>query len=166
MGITPEVIKQKEFSTRFRGFDVHEVDNFLETVAYEFEKLNQQIQSMKEENHRLDLENEGYKKRETSLKRVMIQSQKVLEQMKHNARKSAELVIANAEVEAEKILNRAHQRLSQLHSDITELKRQRMQIEMQISTVIESHSKLLEMSKEENKASDATDSSLRFIKQA
>jgi len=166
MGITPEVIKQKEFSTRFRGFDVHEVDNFLETVAYEFEKLNQQIQSMKEDNHRLDLENEGYKKRETSLKRVMIQSQKVLEQMKHNARKSAELVIANAEVEAEKILNRAHQRLSQLHSDITELKRQRMQIEMQISTVIESHSKLLEMSKEENKASDATDSSLRFIKQA
>jgi len=166
MGITPEVIKQKEFSTRFRGFDVHEVDNFLETVAYEFEKLNQQIQSMKEENHRLDLENEGYKKRETSLKRVMIQSQKVLEQMKHNARKSAEVVIANAEVEAEKILNRAHQRLSQLHSDITELKRQRMQIEMQISTVIESHSKLLEMSKEESKASDATDSSLRFIKQA
>ncbi len=166
MGITPEVIKQKEFSTRFRGFDVHEVDNFLETVAYEFEKLNHQIQAMKEENHRLDLENEGYKKRETSLKRVMIQSQKVLEQMKHNSRKSAELVIANAEVEAEKILNRAHQRLSQLHSDITELKRQRMQIEMQISTVIESHSKLLEMSKEENKASDATDSSLRFIKQA
>ena len=166
MGITPEVIKQKEFSTRFRGFDVHEVDNFLETVAYEFEKLNQQIQSMKEDNHRLDLENEGYKKRETSLKRVMIQSQKVLEQMKHNARKSAELVIANAEVEAEKILNRAHQRLSQLHSDITELKRQRMQIEMQISTVVESHSKLLEMSKEESKASDATDSSLRFIKQA
>jgi cell division initiation protein len=166
MGITPEVIKQKEFSTRFRGFDVHEVDNFLETVAYEFEKLNQQIQSMKEDNHRLDLENEGYKKRETSLKRVMIQSQKVLEQMKHNARKSAELVIANAEVEAEKILNRAHQRLSQLHSDITELKRQRMQIEIQISTVVESHSKLLEMSKEESKASDATDSSLRFIKQA
>jgi cell division initiation protein len=86
--------------------------------------------------------------------------------MKHNARKSAELVIANAEVEAEKILNRAHQRLSQLHSDITELKRQRMQIEMQISTVVESHSKLLEMSKEESKASDATDSSLRFFKQA
>ncbi len=166
MGITPEVIKQKEFATRFRGFDVHEVDTFLEDVAHEFDKLNQQILAMKEESHRFDLENQGYKKRETSLKRVMIQSQKVLDQMKHNARKSAELVIANAEVEAEKILNRAHQRLSQLHSDITELKRQRMQIEMQIGTVIESHSKLLEMSKEESKASDATDSSLRFIKQA
>jgi cell division initiation protein len=166
MGITPAVIKQKEFSTRFRGFDVHEVDGFLEEVAHEVTRLNQEISTIKEERHRLDLENQGYQKREMSLKRVMIQSQKVLEQMKLNARKSAELVVANAEVEAEKILNRAHQRLSQLHSDITELKRQRMQIEVQIGSVIESHAKLLEMSKQENKASEATDVNLRFIKQA
>lgn len=166
MGITPAVIKQKEFTTLFRGFDVHEVDGFLEEVAHEFARLNNEISTMRENNHRLDLENQGYKKRETSLKRVMIQSQKVLEQMKLNARKSAELVIANAEVEAEKMLNRAHQRLSQLHSDITELKRQRMQIEVQIGAVIESHSKLLEMSKEDSKASDMTDGNLRFIKQA
>ncbi len=166
MGITPAVIKQKEFSTRFRGFDVHEVDGFLEEVAHEVTRLNREISAIKEERHRLDLENQGYQKREMSLKRVMIQSQKVLEQMKLNARKSAELVIANAEVEAEKILNRAHQRLSQLHSDITELKRQRMQIEVQIGSVIESHAKLLEMSKQENKASEATDVNLRFIKQA
>jgi len=166
MGITPDVIKQKNFTTRFRGFDVHEVDGFLEDVAHEFDKLNIQLETMKEENHRFDLENQGYKNRETSLKRVMIQSQKVLDQMKHNAKKSAELAIANAEVEAEKILNRAHQRLSQLHNDITELKRQRMQIEVQIGSVLESHSKLLEMSKEDSKASDAKDSTIRFMKQA
>lgn len=166
MGITPAVIKQKEFSTRFRGFDVHEVDGFLEEVAHEVTRLNREISTIKEERHRLNLENQGYQKREMSLKRVMIQSQKVLDQMKLNARKSAELVIANAEVEAEKILNRAHQRLSQLHSDITELKRQRMQIEVQIGSVIESHAKLLEMSKQESKASEATDVNLRFIKQA
>ncbi|MDY0221138.1 MAG: DivIVA domain-containing protein [Desulfobacterium sp.] len=166
MGITPAVIKQKEFTTRFRGFDVQEVDGFLEEVAHEVARLNLEISTIKEERHRLDLENQGYKKRETSLKRVMIQSQKVLEQMKLNARKSAELVVANAEVEAEKMLNRAHQRLSQLHSDITELKRQRMQIEIQIGSVIESHAKLLEMSKQDNKASEATDMNLRFIKQA
>ena len=166
MGITPAVIKQKEFSTRFRGFDIQEVDGFLEEVAHEVTRLNQEISTIKEERHRLDLENQGYKKRETSLKRVMIQSQKVLEQMKLNATKSAELVVATAEVEAEKMLNRAHQRLSQLHSDITELKRQRMQIEIQIGSVIESHAKLLEMSKHDNKASEATDMNLRFIKQA
>ncbi len=166
MGITPLVVKQKEFSTKFRGFDVQEVDYFLEDVARELEALNQKIQRLQEENHRLDLENQGYRKRENSMKNAMIQAQKVLDQMKDNAKKSSQVIIANAEVEAEKILNRAHKRLSQLHSDIIELKRQRIQLEMQISSVLESHSKLIEMTKEENKAADEADATLKFIKQA
>ena len=166
MGITPLVVKQKEFTTRFRGFDVQEVDSFLEDVGRELDNLNYSIQRLQEENHRMNLENQGYRKRENSMKNAMIQSQKVLDQMKENAKKSSQLIIANAEVEAEKILNRTHKRLSQLHSDIIELKRQRIQLEMQISAVIESHSKMLEMTKEENKAADETDSTIRFIKQA
>jgi len=166
MGITPMVVKQKEFTTRFRGFDVQEVDSFLEDVAKELDHLNYSIQGLQEENHRRNLENQGYRKRENSMKNAMIQSQKVLDQMKENAKKSSQLIIANAEVEAEKILNRAHKRLSQLHSDIIELKRQRIQLEMQISAVLESHSKMLEMTKEENKAADETDATLKFIRQA
>ncbi len=166
MGITPDVIKQKEFTTKFRGFDVQEVDTFLEEVALEIDKQEIEIQRLKEDYHRLDLENQGYKKREASLKRVMLHSQKIIEQMKKNAEKSAEMIIARAEVEAERILNKSHLRLSQLHSDINELKRQRMQIEVQIGSVLESHSKLLEMSKGESKVSDEADSTLKFFKRA
>ncbi len=166
MGVTPLVVRQKEFTTRFRGFDVQEVDTFLEDVAKELESLGQSVDRLTEDKHRLDLENQGYRRREDSMKNAMIQSQKVLDQMKENAQKSSQAVIANAEVEAEKILNRAHKRLSQLHSDILELKRQRIQLEMQISSVLESHSKMLEMTKEENQAADETDSTLKFINQA
>ena len=166
MGITPQVVTQKEFTTRFRGFDVQEVDYFLEDVAKELHNLNHTIQSLHEEKHRMNLENQGYRKRENSMKNAMIQAQKVLDQMKENAKKSSQVILANAEVEAEKMLNRAHKRLSQLHSDIIELKRQRIQLEMQISAVLESHSKMLDMTKEENKAADETDSTLKFIKQA
>ncbi len=166
MGITPLVVTQKEFTTRFRGFDVQEVDYFLEDVAKELNNLNHTIQNLHEEKHRMNLENQGYRKRENSMKNAMIQAQKVLDQMKENAKKSSQVILANAEVEAEKMLNRAHKRLSQLHSDIIELKRQRIQLEMQISAVLESHSKMLDMTKEENKAADETDSTLKFIKQA
>ena len=165
MGITPLVVKQKEFTTRFRGFDVQEVDYFLDDITKELESLNIVHRNLQEKNHRLDLENKGYRKRENTMKNAMIQSQKVLDQMKDNAKKSSQLIIANAEVEAQKLLNRAHKRLSQLHSDIIELKRQRMQLEMQISAVIESHSKMLEMTKEENKVADETDSTIKFLKQ-
>lgn len=166
MGVTPLVVRQKEFSTKFRGFDVQEVDMFLEEVAVEMESMGKSIETLTEEKQKLDLENKGYRKRENSMKNAMIQSQKVLDQMKENAKKSSQVIIANAEVEAEKILNRAHKRLSQLHSDIVELKRQRIQLEMQISAVLESHSKLLEMTKEENKAADETDATLKFINRA
>ncbi len=165
MGITPAVIRQKEFKGKFRGLDVQEVDTFLEEVAKEVESLNDRVEKLNQESHRLKLENRGFRKRESAMKKAMIQSQKVLDQMKDNAEKSSKIIIAEAEAQAEKILNRAHKRLSQLHSDITELKRQRMQLEMQISSIIESHSKMLEMMKEENKAADETDATLKFIKQ-
>ncbi|MBI5895190.1 MAG: DivIVA domain-containing protein, partial [Desulfobacterales bacterium] len=114
---------------------------------------------------RLKLENQGYKEREETFKRAMLNSQKVLEQMKENARKSAEIIIADAEVRAEKILNRAHNRLSQLHEDISELKRQRMQIEVQIRAIIESHTKLLEIGKESMDALNESDDKVTVLKQ-
>jgi len=107
MGITPLVVRQKEFTARFRGFDVQEVDVFLEEISKELESQGQAIEDVKQENRRLNLENQGYRKREDSMKTAMIQSRKVLDQMKENSKKEAQLTIANAGVEAEKILNRA-----------------------------------------------------------
>ena len=164
MKTTPLDIQQQQFKVKFRGFDIHEVDKFLEQMADTFASLRQENENLHEKVRRLKLESQGYKEREETFKRAMLNSQKVLEQMKENARKSAELIIADAEVRAEKILNRAHNRLAQLHEDIVELKRQRMQIEVQISSVIETHSKLLEIGKESMEISDEDDSKLELLK--
>ena len=166
MNITPLDIQQQKFKTRIRGFDVREVDAFLEQVASAFESLQKTHKTMQEEVRRLELEIQGYRKREETFKRALLNSQKVLDQMKDNARKSAELIIAEAEVKAEKILNNAHNRLAQLHEDISELKRQRTQIEVQIGSIVEAHSKLLELSKEGAKAMDEEDATLKLLKQA
>jgi cell division initiation protein len=164
MKTTPLDIQQQQFKVRFRGFDIREVDKFLEQIADSFASLQQENENLHEEIRRLNLESQGYKEREETFKRAMLNSQKVLEQMKKNAQKSSELVIAEAEVRAEKILNRAHSRLAQLHEDIAELKRQRMQIEVQIRYVIETHSKLLEIGKESMETSDEEDSKLKLLK--
>ena len=165
MSLTPLDIQQQQFQVRFRGFDIREVDRFLEQVSEAFANVQNDSKNLKEEIRRLKLENQGYKEREETFKRAMLNSQKVLEQMKDNARKSAEVIIADAEVKAEKILNRAHNRLSQLHEDIAELKRQRMQIEVQIRSVIEAHSKLLEIGKESMEALDESDDKVTVLKQ-
>jgi cell division initiation protein len=166
MKMTPIDIQQQQFKTRLRGFDVREVDAFLEQMASAFESFQRENENSEEEIRRLELEIQGYKKREDTFKRALLNSQKVLDQMKENARKSAELIIAESEVKAEKILNKAHNRLAQLHEDIAELKRQRTQIEVQISSVIEAHSKLLEISKEGMKEMDEEDSKVKVLKQS
>jgi cell division initiation protein len=165
MKITPLDIQQQKFKIRFRGFDPQEVDLFLEQIADGFESLLKENEKLQEEIRRLGNESQGYKKREETFKRALLNSQKVLEQMKENAQKSSELIIAEAEVKAEKILNKAHNRLAQLHEDIAELKRQRMQIEVQIGAIIEAHTKLLEMGKEGMRAMDEEDSKLKLLQQ-
>lgn len=165
MNLTPLDIQQQQFRVRFRGFDIHEVDRFLEQLSEAFTALQSENKDLREEMRRQKMETQGYKEREETFKRAMLNSQKVLEQMKENARKSAEVIIADAEVKAEKVLNRAHNRLSQLHEDIAELKRQRMQIEVQIRSIIESHSKLLEIGKESMEALDAADDKVAVLKQ-
>ena len=166
MKVTPLDIQQQQFKTRFRGFDIREVDAFLEQTAETVESLQKENQNLGDEVRRLELEIQGYRKREETFKRALLNSQKVLDQMKDNARRSAELLIAEAEVKAEKILNKAHNRLAQLHEDITELKRQRTQIEVQISSIIEAHSRLLEIGKEGMKESDEEDAKVKLLKKS
>jgi len=165
VNLTPLDIQQQRFKTRFRGFDIQEVDLFLDQMADAFESLLKQNENLKEDFRRMQLEIQGYKNREDAFKRALLNSQRVIEQMKENAQKSAELIVAEAEVKAEKILNKAHNRLAQLHEDIAELKRQRMQIEVQIGSVIEAHGKLLEISKEGMKAMDDEDSKIKLLQQ-
>lgn len=165
MNFSPLDIQQQRFRIRFRGFDVREVDLFLEHMAEAVRALQSENKAVKEELRRLKLENQGFKEREETFKRAMLNSQKVMEQMRENARKSAEVIIADAEVKAEKTLNRAHNRLSQLYEDIAELKRQRMQIEVQIRSVIDAHTKLLELSKESMDSLDAVDDKVAVLKQ-
>jgi cell division initiation protein len=163
MTISPLEIQQQQFTTRFRGFDVREVDAFLDQMANAFESLQRKTRDQAMQIERLREEIEGYKKREEAFKRAVVGSQEAIDQMKENARKAGELVIANAEVKAEGILNRAHGRLAQLHEDIAELKRQRMQIEVQVRGIVEAHMKLLDLGQEEMRKIDEEDSKLRIL---
>lgn len=165
MNISSFDIQNKQFKVKIRGFDIQEVDAFLEETALCFDVLQSQNRTLKEEVKHLERENKSHKEREETLNNALLHSQQVMEQMKENAQKTADIIIAEAEVKAEKILNNANQRLSQLHEDIAELKRQRIQIEIQIRSIIDSHSKLLEMGKTEREEKNDDEAKIKLLKQ-
>ena len=165
MKLTPLDIIQHQFKTGFRGFDVREVDAFLGDMADAFQLSLNENDKLKSDIERLNRDIKEYAEREETFKIALLNSQSVMEQMKENAQKSAELIIADAEIKAEKIISRANSRLVQLQEEISELRRQRMQMEIQLSSVIESYSRLLEMSREEQKAIDDDDLKIKLMKQ-
>lgn len=144
MKITPLDIRQKRFETSFRGFVRREVEAYLELVATEFEELVKENIALKEEQKRLNAKLEHHQERERTLQETMVTAQRISEDVKVNARKEAEIILADAEHQAEKIVQGAHLKLVQVVDDINELKRQRVQFESQVRSVIDAHQKLLE----------------------
>jgi cell division initiation protein len=143
--LTPLEIQQQRFTTGFRGYNTGEVDGFLDQAADTIEALMTENESLREKNLQLGQENQDFRSREESFKRVMLNSQSVLEQMQDNARKSSELLVAQAEVDAEKIIQSAHVKLAQLHEEINEPKRQKIQFKSHLKSMIQSHAELLEI---------------------
>jgi len=144
MKITPLDIRQKRFASAFRGFMQREVEAFLELVAGEFEEVVKENISLKEEMKRLQLKLELHTERERTLQETMVTAQRISEDVKSAAKKEAEIILADAEHQAEKIVQGGHNRMVKLVEEINELRRQRVQFESQVRSVIDAHQKLLE----------------------
>jgi cell division initiation protein len=163
MLLSPLEIQQKQFPNRFRGLDAKEVESFLQKVADQMSVYLKQMDELKRELEDMERQLGEHKEREQTLKNTLISAQKTVEQMKVNAQKESKLLVSEAEVKAERILNNAHNRLAQIHEDIAELKRQRTQFELKIRATIETYQKMLDMQKEEEAEVEDLESKLKFF---
>ena len=143
MKITPLDITQKSFDRAMRGFDRQEVEAFLALVASEFEGLVKEVQALRDDARRKDEDITELRSRERALQETMITAQKACEEIRESARKEAEITLSEAELQAEKIVQSAHQRYLRVVDDIGEVKRQRVQFEAGLRSLVDAHSKLL-----------------------
>jgi len=148
MKITPLDIQQQQFRSKFRGFDVREVELFLDTVASQFEELTKENYLLNEELANKEAKISQFQENEKILKETMISAQKVAEDIKSNAQKEVELIISNAEFQAEKILNSAHGKFTGILNDISELKKIKIRFASSLKSMIDSHLTLLNMEEE------------------
>jgi cell division initiation protein len=144
MKMTPLDIRQKRFELAMRGYAKKEVEGFLELSAAEFEDVVRENISLKEEVKRTLARLEHHLEREKTLQETMVTAQRISEDVKAQARKEAEVLIAEAELQADKIIAGANGRLVDLVKELNELKRQKVQFESMLESLIDSHKKLLD----------------------
>jgi cell division initiation protein len=166
MALTPLDIQQQRFRVSLRGYATKEVEAFLEQTANAFEDLQRETHRLAGENKKLQSDIEEYQRREGTFKRALLHSQKILDQMQENARRQAEVIVAEAENKADKLLQHAQNRVAELQDSIAGLKRQRIRVEEEITFVIETHRRMLEAGRESARESDEQADKLRVLKTA
>ncbi len=138
MRITPMDIQQQQFRVRFRGFDMQEVDSFLEVVATELKELLHDNSSLRDEAKRLQDSIANYEEKEKTFQSAFVSAQRVVDDMKENAERQRKLVVAQAELEAERIIQRARIQVGQMQEEINRLKQRQVHIEYRTKAFIES----------------------------
>jgi cell division initiation protein len=152
MRITPLDIQQKQFPTKFRGFDVDEVYSFLELIREEMEEILRENASLKEQLSRADSQLQEYNNMSITLRETLMTTQQIVEDYKTNSKREADLIIREAESKADDIMKAAQTRAVKIHEDIVELKGIRRHFKEEVKRLIESHMKMIEFDKEREEA--------------
>ena len=155
MKLTPLDLQQKAFrKVRLGGVDEREVRLFLELCASEMEEMTRKLHKQDEELRRRESRITDYKEREHLLQQTLTTAQRLSDEMKANTRKEAEILISDAELQAEKIIANAQSKRMQLIQEIDELKRARQSFIQQLGSILDTHKSILDHIKGDHQVSE------------
>lgn len=144
MRITPLDIRNHGFQKRVRGYDREEVDAFMRMVSEDYESVLREAQILREKLARAAIRIEDLSSTEGVLKETLTTAQKLGDDLKRTAIKEAEVLIGEAEIKGEKILDAAHRRAAKLAEDIREMKNLRARVSNSVRATLETHLSLLD----------------------
>ena len=90
MLLTPMDIHNKEFKRSFRGYNEDEIDEFLDQVVNDYERLYRENDQLKKDLERSRQANTDYVEREQTIKDTLVMAQKTAEEVTKSAKESAQ----------------------------------------------------------------------------
>ncbi|MGO8684710.1 MAG: DivIVA domain-containing protein [Thermoleophilia bacterium] len=122
MKLTPLDIRHKEFKRGMRGYADSEVDEFLDEVADEFERLFKENIDLGERVEALDEKIAHYHMIEDTLQKTLISAQQSADELKANATKEGELILRDAELKARQMVNESYADKQRVEKELAALK--------------------------------------------
>ena len=162
MRISPIDIQQKQFKSRPFGYEKSGVDQFLEMLAEELERLVGKNQNLQESLDRVNATLSEMREREETLKETLVTTQKITQELKSTARREVDVMMAEAEIKAERLMHNAEERRGQLIEEIQEIKRQKIDFEVSLRGLLEKHIRMIDLN---TVALDAPDADARMLEE-
>jgi cell division initiation protein len=107
MKLTPLDIHHKEFRNALRGYNPEQVDDFLDEVADEFERLFKENIDMKEALDTAEERVRAYGVMEHTLQNTLVSAQQSAEDITSRARVEAERLLRDSETKAQEVVSSA-----------------------------------------------------------
>lgn len=124
MPFTPSEIKNKTFTQVKSGLEPKEVEDYLEQLSNEIERLKEDKAQLEKVIEDKETNIQSYKDVHQSVSDALIQAKHAGEETKAAATKEAEATVAKAKAEADKIVNDGVEKARRLSFQTEDMKRQ------------------------------------------
>ena len=123
--LTPLDIENKRFSKqKLGGYNVDEVDDFLDELTLEYGKLYKENAELKEKREALDNDVDKYRNIENTLQNTLVMAQKTADEITAVAKQQAEQIIKDAEFSAKNSVEELNTQIMLKERELEDLKKQ------------------------------------------
>ncbi len=139
MKLTPLDIHHKEFHHALRGYSEEEVDQFLDEVADEFERLFKENIDLSEKLEATNAKVRDYQSMEVTLNNTLVSAQRSSEQIVAQANEDASTIMRDAEVKAKEIIHGALTEKQKVQSELVRIKQAEEDFRARFRALLEQH---------------------------
>ena len=122
MNLSSSDIKKSDFKKVLRGYDPNEIEAFLETVSSHYEKLVIENKNLSDKIKSLQTDLDIYKENEMNLQKAIVKSQELGAEALQNAKKKAEMIIKEGELNARKFKQDVEEEIINKKQELDEIK--------------------------------------------
>ena len=123
--LTPLDIENKKFSKQFvNGYNVDEVDDFLDEIGADFSKKNKEALEATKEVEELKKSLEHYKNIEATLQNTLLMAQSTAEEVKNVARQKADQIVNDAKSSTQREVDNLQNQIVIKQKELDDIKKQ------------------------------------------
>lgn len=143
MPLSPLDIHNKEFGRRLRGYDEDEVNEFLDQIIKDYEAMIRDNKDLQNQLATVQEKLSHFATIEETLSKTIIVAQEAADELKHNAKKEAQLIVKEAEKNADRIINESLSKSRKIALEVEELKKQAAIYRARFRALVETQLELL-----------------------
>ncbi|EQA5959629.1 DivIVA domain-containing protein [Staphylococcus pseudintermedius] len=143
MAFTPSEIKNKAFTRIKNGFEPTEVEQYLEQLSHEIERLKEDKKQLEKVLEERDAHIQSFKEVEKSVGEAIVSAQRAADETKAAAQKERDAIIQKAQAEASQIVNDGIEKARRLSFQIEDMKRQSKVFRSRFRMLVEAQLDLL-----------------------